>query len=163
MLVFGMHKDVQGIIKLQDLKQLVDEVDGFMIAAHPFRGFLIFNTNEIGLTVEKAMQRPALQMVHALEVLNGKVTERENIFSGKVADGLNMPATGGSDAHDVVGVVRYTTYGARQTISMLATLCGACIASKKVSRPTKRAILVLGIYPLTSGYISCTASFGLGS
>ena len=61
MLVFGMYKDVQGIIKLQDLKQLVDEADGFMIAAHPFRGFLIFNTNEIGLTVEKAMQRPALK------------------------------------------------------------------------------------------------------
>jgi len=109
MLVFGMHKDVQGIIKLQDLKQLVDEVNGFMIAAHPFRGFLIFNTNEIGLTVEKAMQRPALQMVHALEVLNGKVTERENLFAGKVADGLGMSATGGSDAHDVLGVGKYAT------------------------------------------------------
>jgi len=109
MLVFGMHKDVQGIIKLQDLKQLVEEANGFMIAAHPFRGFLIFNTNEIGLTVEKAMQRPALQMVHALEVLNGKVTERENLFAGKVADGLNMSATGGSDAHDVLGVGKYAT------------------------------------------------------
>ena len=109
MLVFGMHKDVQGIIKLQDLKQMVDEADGFMIAAHPFRGFLIFNTNEIGLTVEKAMQRPALKMVHALEVLNGKVTERENVFAGKVAEGLNMPATGGSDAHDVIGVGKYAT------------------------------------------------------
>lgn len=109
MLVFGMHKDVQGIIKLQDLKQLVDEADGFIIAAHPFRGFLIFNTSEIGLTVEKAMQRPALQMVHALEVLNGKVTKRENVFAGKVAEGLGMPATGGSDAHDVLGVGKYAT------------------------------------------------------
>lgn len=109
MLVFGMHKDVQGIIKLQDLKQLVDEANGFMIAAHPFRGFLIFNTNEIGLTVEKAMQRPALKMVHALEVLNGKVTERENLFAGRVADGLKMSATGGSDAHDVPGVGKYAT------------------------------------------------------
>lgn len=109
MLVFGMYKDVQGIIKLQDLKQLVDEADGFIIAAHPFRGFLIFNTSEIGLTVEKAMQRPALQMVHALEVLNGKVTKRENVFAGKVAEGLGMPATGGSDAHDVLGVGKYAT------------------------------------------------------
>jgi predicted metal-dependent phosphoesterase TrpH len=109
MLVFGMHKDVQGIIKLQDLKRLVDEADGFMIAAHPFRGFLIFNTNEIGLTVEKAMERPLLRQVHALEVLNGKVTERENDFAGKVAKGLNLPATGGSDAHDVQGVGKYAT------------------------------------------------------
>jgi predicted metal-dependent phosphoesterase TrpH len=109
MLVFGMHENVQGIIKLQDLKQMVDAADGYMIAAHPFRGFLIFNTSEIGLTVEKAMQGPALKMVHALEVLNGKVTRRENEFAGKVAKGLGMPATGGSDAHDVVGVGKYAT------------------------------------------------------
>ena len=109
MLVFGMYEDVQGIIKLQELKQRVDAADGFMIAAHPFRGFLIFNTNEIGLTIEKAMERPIWKMVHALEVLNGKVTERENIFAGKVAAGLGMPATGGSDAHDVQGVGKYAT------------------------------------------------------
>ena len=109
MLVFGMHRDVQGIIKLQDLKQLVDAAGGFMIAAHPFRGFLIFNTSEIGLTVEKAMQRPMLQSVHALEVLNGKVTARENTFAGRVAAGLGMRATGGSDAHDVQGVGKYAT------------------------------------------------------
>jgi predicted metal-dependent phosphoesterase TrpH len=109
MLVFGMHKDIQGIIKLQDLKQLVDNANGFIIAAHPFRGFLIFNTSEIGLTVEKAMQRPALKQVNALEVLNGKVTERENAFAAKVAAGLGMPATGGSDAHDVAGVGKYVT------------------------------------------------------
>ena len=48
-------------------------------------------------------------MVHALEVLNGKVTERENLFAGKVADGLGMSATGGSDAHDVLGVGKYAT------------------------------------------------------
>ena len=42
-------------------------------------------------------------------MLNGKVTERENIFAGKVADGLGMPATGGSDAHDVQGVGKYAT------------------------------------------------------
>ena len=61
MLVFGMHENVQGIIKLQDLKQMVDEADGYIIAAHPFRGFLIFNTSEIGLTVERAMQ---LSLIH---------------------------------------------------------------------------------------------------
>ena len=109
MLVFGMHENVQGIIKLEDLKQMVDNAGGYIIAAHPFRGFLIFNTSEIGLTVEKAMQRPALKMVHALEVLNGKVTERENKFAGQVAEGLNIPSTGGSDAHDVDGVGKYAT------------------------------------------------------
>ena len=109
MLVFGMYEDVKGIIKLPDLMQKVDEAGGYIIAAHPFRGFLIFNTSEIGLTVEKAMQRPLLKTVHGLEVLNGKVTRRENEFAGKVAEGLGMPSTGGSDAHDAVGVGRYAT------------------------------------------------------
>ena len=87
MLVFGMYTNVKGIIKLVDLKKMVDDVDGFLIAAHPFRGFLVFNASQIGLTVEKAMQRSAYKQVHALEVLNGKVTEKENRFAAKVAQG----------------------------------------------------------------------------
>jgi predicted metal-dependent phosphoesterase TrpH len=109
MLVFGMYQDIRGIIKLAELKQLVDASKGFMIAAHPFRGFLVFNTSQIGLTVEKAMERPALRQVHAIEILNGKVTEQENAFAKTVAAGLNLPATGGSDAHDVFDVGKYAT------------------------------------------------------
>jgi len=109
MLVFGMYTDVKGIIKLTDLRKMVDEVDGFLIAAHPFRGFLVFNASQIGLTVEKAMQRSAYNQVHSLEILNGKVTEMENHFAGKVAAGLNLPATGGSDAHEISGVGKYAT------------------------------------------------------
>ena len=109
MLVFGMYQDVKGIIKLAELKQLIDDSEGFMIAAHPFRGFLVFNTSQIGLTVEKAMQRPVFKMVHAIEILNGKVTDQENAFAGEVAAGLNLPATGGSDAHDLKDVGKYAT------------------------------------------------------
>ena len=109
MLVFGMYTDVKDIINLNDLKKMVDDADGFMIAAHPFRGFLVFNTSQIGMTVEKAMQRPAYQQVHALEVLNGKVTKQENNFAGKVATGMGLPATAGSDAHAVPDVGKYAT------------------------------------------------------
>jgi len=109
MLVYGMQTDVKGIIRLTDLYKMVDDVDGFLIAAHPFRGFLVFNASHIGLTVEKAMQRSAYEQVHALEIMNGKVTEKENRFSGKVAEGLGLPATGGSDAHEVSGVGKYAT------------------------------------------------------
>jgi predicted metal-dependent phosphoesterase TrpH len=109
MLVFGMHTDVKGIIKLGDLSKMVKEVDGFLIAAHPFRGFLVFNASQIGLTVEKAMQRSAYKQVHALESMNGKVTEKENRFAGKVAAGLGLPVTGGSDAHEISGVGKYAT------------------------------------------------------
>ncbi len=109
MLVFGMHTHVKGIIKLTELRKMVDDADGFLIAAHPFRGFLVFNASQIGLTVEKAMQRSAFKQVHALEIMNGKVTAKENQFAGEVAVGLGLPATGGSDAHEISGVGKYAT------------------------------------------------------
>jgi hypothetical protein len=46
-------------------------------------------------------------------VLNGKVTPRENEFAHQVAEGLNLPATGGSDAHEVSEVGRYATQFSR--------------------------------------------------
>ncbi len=109
MLVFGMYQDVKGIINLGDLRKLVEAAGGFMIAAHPFRGFLVFNTSQIGMTVEKAMQRPVFQQVDAMEVLNGKVTRPENDFAAQVATGMKLPATGGSDAHAIGDVGRYVT------------------------------------------------------
>ncbi len=109
MLVFGMDTDIKGVIKLDDLREEVVKAGGFMIAAHPFRGFLTFNVGDIGLTPEKAMERPLLKLVDAIEVLNGKVTQRENDFASKVALGLGIKATGGSDAHDVSEVGVYAT------------------------------------------------------
>jgi predicted metal-dependent phosphoesterase TrpH len=109
MLVFGLEKDIKGIITLEDLRAEVLAADGFIIVAHPFRGFLIVGVDEMGLTPEKAMERPLLKFVDAVEVMNGKVTKKENEFASKVASGLGLPATGGSDAHEVVEVGRYAT------------------------------------------------------
>ena len=47
--------------------------------------------------------------VHAVETLNGKVTESENRLARDVAKALNLPGTGGSDAHDVSTVGVYAT------------------------------------------------------
>ena len=47
--------------------------------------------------------------MHALEIMNGKVTAKENQFAEKVAVGLGLPATGGSDAHEISGVGKYAT------------------------------------------------------
>jgi len=109
MVVFGLERDVQGIIKLEDLSREVQEAGGFIIAVHPFRGFLTFGLGDLGLTPQKAMERPLFKHVDALEVLNGKVTERENGFAGEVAAGLGLPVTGGSDAHEVSEVGVYAT------------------------------------------------------
>lgn len=106
MLVFGFYEDVQGIIKLSELQKRVAAVGGFIVAAHPFRGFLTFGADDVGLTPEKAMAREMFKWVNGVESLNGKVTVTENGLAQSVASGLGLPATGGSDAHDIstVGV-----------------------------------------------------------
>jgi predicted metal-dependent phosphoesterase TrpH len=109
MLVFGLERDIKGIIRLEELREEALEAGAFMIVAHPFRGFLTFGIGQLGLTVEKAAQRPLFKSVDAVEVLNGKVTEKENQFASEVAAALRMPVTGGSDAHEVMEVGIYAT------------------------------------------------------
>ncbi len=110
MIVFGFYERIDGIIKLSELKERASMAGGFIIVAHPFRGFLTFGVGQLGLTLEKAMERPLFQWVDAVEVLNSKVTEKENAFSREVALGLALPATGGSDAHKVSEVGLYATF-----------------------------------------------------
>lgn len=109
MLVFGFHEEVDRVVKLRDLAVLVNRSGGFIIAAHPFRGFLTFGTGQIGLTPEKAMEREMFNHVHAIETLNGKVTDKENHLAFQVAEGLKLHKTGGSDAHDASNIGIYAT------------------------------------------------------
>ena len=109
MVVFGLEKEIKGIVKLEDLKEEVSKAKGFMIVAHPFRGFLTFGIGKLGLTPEKAMERPLFKYVDAVEVMNCKVTKKENSFAAKVAEGLSLPATGGSDAHEGSAVGIFAT------------------------------------------------------
>lgn len=109
MLVFGFDEDINEIMRLDELKKKVLKTGGFIIAAHPFRGFLTFGIGQLGLTPEKAMERPLFKHVDAVEVLNSKVSDKENRFSSQVAEGLDLPGTGGSDAHEVEEVGVYAT------------------------------------------------------
>lgn len=108
-LVFGLEEEIKGVIMLEELRQKVLRAGGFMIVAHPFRGFLTFGMNYLGLTREKAMARPVFQQVDAVEVLNSKVSAEENGFAARVAEGLGLPVTGGSDAHGPGEVGLYAT------------------------------------------------------
>lgn len=109
MLVFGLEEEIRGVIKLEELREKVLGAQGFMLVAHPFRGFLTFGMGFLGLTKEKAMERPSFKWVDAVEVLNCKVTEQENSFAKDVAEGLGLPVTGGSDAHGPGEVGLYAT------------------------------------------------------
>lgn len=104
-LVFGYPEDVKGVVALDDLRLEVRKAGGLMIAAHPFRGFLLFGIAQLRLDVEQASRRPVFQNVDGLEVLNCKVTDSENDMARRVADRLGLLAMAGSDAHrlDEVG------------------------------------------------------------
>jgi len=111
-LVFGIKEMpfYKGIVRLEDLRNLVKEAGGFMIAAHPFRGFLISGVESLGLTPEKAADRELFSFVDAVEVLNGRVNVGENIFTKRVSEICKLPGTGGSDAHETKEIGIYATY-----------------------------------------------------
>lgn len=108
-LVYGLERTLKGIIKLGELRALVSEAEGVMIAAHPFRGFLLFGTGQLGLTPEQALERPLFKQVDAIEVLNTKVTAKENRLASEVAKSTGIPGAGGSDAHQVSEIGVYAT------------------------------------------------------
>jgi predicted metal-dependent phosphoesterase TrpH len=108
-LVIGLEEDIKGVIKLSDLRDKVLKAQGFMIAAHPFRGFLTFGIGYLGLTPKKAGKRPIFQGVDAVEVMNSRVSEKENRFAAQVAEMLGLPVVGGSDAHQPGEVGRFAT------------------------------------------------------
>ena len=108
-LVLGLEEDLRGVVRLETLREMVPKAGGFLIAAHPFRGFLTFGIGYLGLTPEKARRRPLFQSVDGVEVLNGRVSEKENRFAAQVAAELGLAVTGGSDAHRAEEVGRYAT------------------------------------------------------
>jgi hypothetical protein len=104
-LVFGYDRDVKGVGPLQDLRKEVEATGGLMIAAHPFRGFLLFGISQLQLDLEQACKRSMFQHVDGLEIHNCKVTDPENDMARRVAERLGLLGVAGSDAHrlDEVG------------------------------------------------------------
>jgi predicted metal-dependent phosphoesterase TrpH len=104
-LVLGYDRDVKGVVPIQDLRKEVEAVGGLMIAAHPFRGFLLFGISQLQLDVGQACKRAVFQHVDGLEIHNCKVTDPENDMARRVAECLGLLGVAGSDAHrlDEVG------------------------------------------------------------
>jgi predicted metal-dependent phosphoesterase TrpH len=77
------------------------------IWAHPFRHYYdrIHTSQrppfEPGLSPEQLAEDPTLQLVDAIEAVNGGCTEQENALAASVGLLLGKPLTTGSDAHDV--------------------------------------------------------------
>lgn len=104
-LLFGLESYPREIYRAADLRRLVTQVGGVMIAAHPFRSpatqrLLCGGSREL----ENKEQSPSflrrlLGLVDAIEVANGWSTEEEAQFCHQAVIQLGLPGTGGSDAH----------------------------------------------------------------
>ena len=108
-LVFGFYEDIKELMIIQELREKVQQTGGFMIAAHPFRGFKTFGFGQLQMTVEQACKRKFFEYVDAVEIGNGKLAADENDMARKVAEKLGLPGTGGSDAHRVGEIATWVT------------------------------------------------------
>ena len=108
-LVFGYHEDLRGVVPIQDLHKAVKDAGGLMIAAHPFRGFLLFGITQLRMDVYQASRRAIFQYVNGLEIFNCKLTDTENQMARQVAEHLGLLGVAGSDAHRLDEVGRCVT------------------------------------------------------
>lgn len=113
-LVFGYEEDRKELLTIEELRDAVTAAGGFMIAAHPFRGFKTFGIGQLQMTVEQASRRKVFDFVDAIEIRNGKVSDQENEMAERVAERLDLPGTAGSDAHRLDEVGKWVTDFERQ-------------------------------------------------
>jgi predicted metal-dependent phosphoesterase TrpH len=98
-LVFGLDEAVEQVVTIAELRRMVEGEGGYMIAAHPFRGFRLFGVQQLGMDPQKAAERPLFEYVDAVEVCNGRLTSAENDVADTVANYLGLRRVAGSDAH----------------------------------------------------------------
>jgi predicted metal-dependent phosphoesterase TrpH len=112
-LAFGIDKFQFGMHRIAFLRQMVDENDGFMILAHPFRRHF-YSNDDIDESVDRFLQNPLFHYVDTIEILNGKGTERQNSFSQALGKRLGWQGVGGSDAHELKEIPTCATYFERK-------------------------------------------------
>lgn len=111
-LVFGLEHYVYGMHRTKDLAALVEAAGGAMVAAHPYRRQLpweLLREGDWSEALERALTNPAYDRVCAMEVHNGRGSERENAFSRAICERLGLPAAAGSDSHAWEDVGRCAT------------------------------------------------------
>ncbi|MGQ9572479.1 MAG: CehA/McbA family metallohydrolase [Dehalococcoidia bacterium] len=103
-IVFGLNRYVYGMHRVAELAEMVTEAGGAMIAPHPYRRltpFLRMDDDFWAMALERAAGNPAFQYVCAVEAINGRASQNENIFAWQLCAHLGLPAVAGSDAHEL--------------------------------------------------------------
>ncbi len=119
LLVFGLSEYKFGMHHAEFVRQLVDEVGGVIILAHPFRKRVRFQfdttTDDI---LNSVSQHIVLDLVDAAEMLNGGSRDNENDFARELCDRRNLRGVGGSDAHSLDDIPSYATEFERNITSL---------------------------------------------
>lgn len=101
-LAYGIHKYVYGMHRAVELARIVHGEGGALIAAHPHRRHMpghLADESAYERALERALHTPAYQLCAALEIINGRGTDRQNAFSQEVCRRLRMPGSAGTDSH----------------------------------------------------------------
>ena len=113
-LVCGLEEYVSGIQRAEKLRQVVDEVGGIMIAAHPFRRAFTpdFRHGKEPTPLHAGRGGtgdPSLRSSMAWKSATGAVSTGKTSCAMQVCDYLGLTPTGGSDAHSELGIGCYAT------------------------------------------------------
>ncbi len=105
-LVFGLREPrrFQRFPTVAELRRMVDDANGAMVVAHPFRKSekppdTEFKSGKSLQMLEEALDLWIFGLVDGVEVHNGLAGNAEKRFAAAVADGRELPSTGGSDTH----------------------------------------------------------------
>lgn len=112
-LVYGLDQYVYGMHRSHELAEHIEEAHGAMIAAHPYRRqmpWYIASERDYEEALVRASRNPAYRHCDALEVINGRGSEKENAFSLRLAEQMSMRGTAGTDAHDRIDIGRCATF-----------------------------------------------------
>ena len=103
LLAFGLEKYVFGMHRASFVKQVVDEVGGAIIVAHPYRRHFPIGAEpedeRYYPALTRACESPLFQVADAIEVLNGRGLEKENAFSQEISEKVTLRGVAASDAH----------------------------------------------------------------
>ncbi|MDP3766487.1 MAG: PHP-associated domain-containing protein, partial [Dehalococcoidia bacterium] len=111
-LAYGLSKYVYGMHRSHELAHHIEQASGVMIAAHPYRRqmpWYIDSDRDYEEAVGRASRNPAYRYCAALEAINGRGSEKENEFSRRLCELMEMRGTAGSDAHARIDIARCAT------------------------------------------------------
>jgi len=113
LLVYGLSKYIFGMHRAAVVKQMVDEAQGAIVVAHPYRRVYREHADKDDASYEEMLDRAARNEVfgkiNAVEVLNSRGSDQENAFSLDIAKRFHMKGTGASDAHKIEDIGTFAT------------------------------------------------------